>query len=140
MALGSGGSSASGENENDLGAGRAPTVQHGGIGERKGDIPRDRDALAERAQRLRRRAVQPQPEWPGDPAQPRQVHMLGHQRRGPIEEIIQLGQFVRLDQPQVAFGQFEPGIVRQAAEDRLGKAVVAGAAQQRLHDSRCPPG
>ena len=30
----------------------------------------------------------------------------------------------------MAFGQLEPGIVRQAAEHRLGKTVVAGAAQQ----------
>ena len=37
--------------------------------------------------------------------------------------------FVGLHQPQVAFGQRELGIVRQTAEYRLGKPVVAGAPQ-----------
>ena len=60
-------------------------------------------------QRLRRRAVQPEPERPGDSAQSRQVDMLFDQGRGAVEEVIERRHLIRLDQPQVAFGQLEPG-------------------------------
>ena len=53
--------------------------------------------------------------------------MLRDQRRGVIEEVVDLRQFVRLDQPQVPRRQLEPGIAGQAAQNGLGKAVVAGA-------------
>ena len=84
------------------------------------------------AQRPRRRAVQPEPERAARGA----AAARGRDARRPCRrrasrQPLELGQLAGLDQAEVALGQLESRARRQAAQHRLGEAVVAGAAQQR---------
>ena len=123
----------------DLGAGVAPALEDRGVGEGEGEVVGDARcagraaAAAAPAGRTGRARTAARAAAAG-PDRARAATRSAAPSRNALER----RQLARLHQAEVPLRQLAARVRRQAAEHRLGEAIVAGAAQQRRRGARSP--
>ncbi len=97
----------------------APAIEYVRIEKRKGDVPRDGDALRRRAQGRERRSGGPLDEISSGRAEKNRIHvaMRGDESGDSIEQGVEAGDLLRLHEAEVALRQVYVHRARQCAED-----------------------